>query len=144
VPKKPPKRYPERIVRCDYCNKPAQFVTGTYIYPHRPDLAGKTFWCCDPCKAWVGCHAGTNEPLGRLANAKLRKAKSAAHAVFDPLWKRKAARDGLTFQQARTRAYEWLALEMSLPPEECHIGMFDEQQCRRVIEICEPFSRRAA
>ncbi len=35
----------------------------------------------------VGCHPGTKNSLGRLANAELRKWKSIAHRVFDPLWR---------------------------------------------------------
>lgn len=75
-------------VICSYCNKPAELVTGKEIYPHRPDLYPKKFWRCRPCTAYVGCHkpnAGYGDgtrPLGRLANAELRAAKSAAHAAF--------------------------------------------------------------
>lgn len=38
-------------VICDYCDKPAELVTGAEVYPHRPDLHHKKFWLCKPCDA---------------------------------------------------------------------------------------------
>ena len=72
---------------CDYCKRQAELVGAEKIYPHRPDLAGKWFWRCVPCGAYVGCHPGTQNPLGRLADAALRRAKQRVHRVLDPLWK---------------------------------------------------------
>jgi hypothetical protein len=65
-----------------------------------------------------------------LANAELRAAKSAAHAAFDPLWKSHGNKGA-----ARARAYRWLAQEMKMRPENCHIGMFDLDQCRAVVAL---------
>ena len=45
-----------KSVDCDYCQKPAELVTGATIYPHRNDLAHLRFWRCVPCEAYVGCH----------------------------------------------------------------------------------------
>jgi len=79
-------------VTCPYCQSAAKLVGGRAIYPHRPDLAAKRFWQCKPCDAYVGCHEAGNgqgdgtKPLGRLANAELRKAKKDAHYAFDRLW----------------------------------------------------------
>jgi hypothetical protein len=128
-------------INCDYCAQPAALVTGDVIYPHRPDLAHKQFLHCAPCKAWVGCHPGTTNPLGRLANAELRAAKIAAHDAFDPIWKarfaEKSQRDsGYTRGMARGGRYKKLAELMGISKKECHIGMFDVDQCRRVVEIC--------
>ena len=116
-------------IRCDYCQQPAELVTGADIYPHRHDLSSKAIWRCAPCGAWVGCHYGTTQPLGRLANAELRKAKMAAHAAFDPLWKSRRMRRG--------EAYRWLSKELGIPFEQTHIGMFDVETCRRVVEACQ-------
>lgn len=79
--------------------------------------------------AYVGCHKGTNKPLGRLANAELRHWKQKAHSAFDPLWQHGR------FKGRRKAAYAWLAKEMHLPEAETHIGMFDVSQCKRVIQI---------
>ena len=123
--------------KCPYCGAKAQLVDGTAIYPHRPDLAEKKFYQCAPCDAYVGCHppsvngqggVGTGTtPLGRLANAELRRLKSQAHAVFDPLW-----RNG---RMRRREAYAWLAKQLGIPATDAHIGMFDEVQCKRVITV---------
>lgn len=113
---------------CPYCNKESDGVDGTAIYPHRPDLSHKWFYQCVPCDAYVGCHPGTKNSLGRLANAELRKWKSIAHRVFDPLW-----RDG---HMKRKEAYKALAEVMNIHPNDCHIGMFDVDQCKKVYSIC--------
>lgn len=120
-------------VDCDYCQRPVQLVSGEVVYPHRPDLYHLRFWQCAPCDVWVGCHRGTERPLGRLANAELRAAKIAAHVAFDELWKRTTPAGSYS----RTGAYRWLAEQLGIEVERCHIGMFDVEQCQRVVEICE-------
>lgn len=77
-------------MKCPYCGKDVHLVTGEEIYPHRNDLHMKNFWLCKPCNAYTGTHdknpkRGFNgtEPLGTLANAKLRKLRKDTHAVFD-------------------------------------------------------------
>lgn len=122
-------------VTCPYCHKPAQLVDGTAIYLNRPDLAGKNFYLCDPCDAYVGCHPAQTPtqngvgdgtvPMGRLANAELRRAKNAAHAAFDPLWK--------SGRMHRKAAYKWLSKALGLTSQQTHIGMFDVDQCAAVV-----------
>lgn len=112
---------------CPYCNQESELVDGTVMYPHRPDLSSLLFYLCHNCEASIGCHKGTSRPLGRLANKELRQYKMKAHAEFDPLWQ-----DG---SMTRTQAYELLAKEMQLNPDDCHIGMFDVDDCKKVIEI---------
>ncbi len=123
------------IVVCHYCLKPPVLVSGDVIYPHRPDLATKKIWLCAGCDAYVGTHVGTEQPLGRLANAELRQLKVAAHAAFDPLWKAKIKRDGCSKGEARGAGYKWLAKQLGIDAADCHIGMFDEAMCKRVIEV---------
>lgn len=127
---------------CPYCNATAVLVSGDVIYPHLPHLSAKWFYRCLACPdAYVGCHPGTKEPLGRLADAKLRLAKSHAHAVFDPLWEAKVAR-GMKKGEARGKGYAWLAAQLGIKPEDCHIGMFDVDTCMRVVVICRPYARK--
>lgn len=114
-------------VICDYCGAQCGLVTGATIYPHRHDLRDKKFYRCAPCDAYVGCHPGTETPLGRVANAELRAAKMAAHAAFDPLWRTK--------KLSRSQAYTQLAERMGLPKEDCHIGMFTMVQCEQVRRV---------
>lgn len=113
---------------CPYCGQFSLLVGGQKIYPHRRDLYGKLFFLCEPCDAYVGCHQGTTNPLGRLANAELRAAKKQAHAAFDPIWK--------SGQKKRGSAYAWLADQLGIDKRECHIGMMDAETCRRVVEVC--------
>lgn len=115
------------MVLCDYCGKPAVLVDSAIVYEGR---SYGMIWYCKGCQAWVGCHQGTNKPLGRLANAELRVQKRLAHAAFDPIWRGKTS-------FTRRAAYAWLAEEMGLPIERTHIGMFDVDQCKQVIKICK-------
>lgn len=120
-------------VICDYCNTATRLAKGNEIYPHRPDLASLNFYLCDSCGAYVGCHKNGDgkRPLGRVANAELRRAKSKAHAAFDPLWK--------SGRMTRGAAYTALAKSMGIYKEQCHIGMFNVEQCEYVVAWCEGF-----
>jgi len=87
-------------------------------------------WICanyPECDSYVGCHRNSRRPLGRLANKELRKWKLSAHAAFDPLWKR-----GL---MGRNEAYRWLAAQLKIKVHKCHVGMFDVETCKRVVEL---------
>lgn len=113
-------------VICPYCNGNAELVDSAEIYNGRS--YGMSY-LCRPCWAYVGCHKGTNKPLGRLADADLRHWKQRAHAAFDPMWKQG--------NYTRNKAYAWLAEQLGLTKDECHIGMFDIYMCQKVIEVCE-------
>lgn len=114
-------------VVCDYCGECAELVTGKEIYPHRKDLWKKNIYRCSECDAYVGCHPKTTKPLGRLANSSLRKEKMRAHASFDLIWKSGKLR--------RREAYAWLAEQLNIHPDHCHIGMFNEEMCKRVVSL---------
>lgn len=113
-------------VYCPYCSRKAEFVDSTVIYGRSYGM----IYLCRNCLAYVGVHKGTAKPLGRLANAKLRYWKNQAHKAFDPLWKYGR------FKNCRNVAYAWLAEKMGLPVDKTHIGMFDVDDCKRVIAIC--------
>lgn len=115
-----------RVV-CDYCHRDAVRVGAEKIYPHRPDLLGKWFWECEPCGAYVGCHPGTTNPLGRLANAELRRAKQSVHRILDPLWK--------SGKMKRKAAYALLAERLNIAPQNCHVGMFDVDTCKAAVNV---------
>ena len=125
-----------KVLMCPYCDREAVLVPGVVIYPHRPDLASKRFWRCKPCGAWVRCHDGTERPLGRLADAELRRARQEAHAAFDPLWKRKMERDGVSKTKARGAGYRWLAEQLGMERRRCHIAKMNADECWRVVEVC--------
>lgn len=123
------KKKAESEVLCDYCHQPAEAVTGEEVYPHREDLFHLKFYVCEPCDARVGCHVKTGKPYGRLANAQLRRAKCEAHESFDKLWK------GSGRVMSRPEAYRWLAEVLDIDQDEAHIGKFDEETCRKVVEV---------
>jgi hypothetical protein len=122
---------------CPYCGKETQYVDSARIYN------GKSYgmiYICFDCKAYVGTHKGTNKALGRLANTDLRNWKKKTHHYFD-----KIARTDLIDKipdapegnNTRNKAYNWLSLQMGMDRELCHIGMFDVDQCRKAVEICQ-------
>ena len=112
---------------CSICESYSELKTGQDIYPHRPDLKGISIYECQKCKRRVGCHKGTQKPLGTLSTEEERKARMMAHASFDPLWKK----GGLKRTQAYKMLSEFLGLELS----KTHIGMFDVATCRKVIQF---------
>lgn len=130
--------------RCRYCQQMAVLARpGDAAYPYQQDYG--PVWVCTPCGAWVGCHPGTENPLGGLANAQLRAAKICAHAAFDPLWQAKMRRDGCSKTRARRAGYKWLAGQLGIDVKVCHIGFMDLDECQRVVEICNAIqSRRTA
>lgn len=118
---------------CPDCKTPGRLTSGREVFPRRRDLAHKGFWVCDACDARVGCHPGTSNPLGGLANKALREARMAAHDAFDPLW-----RSG---RMTRSEAYAWLAQHVGVTPDQAHIGMFDILKCWNVVEGVRQFYR---
>lgn len=113
-------------IDCHYCGQYAYLVDTPYgpIYK------------CDRCQAWVGCHKGTTVPLGTVATARLRYLRMEAHDAFDPLWYAKMRKEGCGKGRARKAGYDWLAKHMGIEPDECHIALFDEEQCLKAIDIC--------
>jgi len=123
-------------IRCPYCGFEAELVDSSEVYH---GVSYGMVWLCRPCDAYVGTHKNSQRhaPLGRLANKELRVWKMAAHAAFDPLWQAKIERDGCTKSEARQAGYGWLAGKLDIDVNQCHIGMFDVDMCKRVCEICE-------
>lgn len=120
-------------VRCNYCGQQAEFVNGKHLYPNCRPAWSKEFWLCRPCDARVGCHRGTRNPLGSLANAELRALRKEAHKYFDTVWK--------GGKLTRGQAYKGLARLMGMTPEEAHIGKFSRQQCLQVIRAYGPVEK---
>ena len=63
----------------------------------------------------------------------VKVARAAAHDSFDPIWQ--------SGQMSRTAAYRWMAKQMLIPEEECHIKKFSVEQCHRVVDICHDRER---
>lgn len=68
-------------------------------------------------------------PDGELADADTRNARIDAHYYFDRLWK--------VGPLTRLESYEWLARELSLQQQDCHIRLFDVATCLEVIALAK-------
>ncbi|MDB5276134.1 MAG: hypothetical protein JWR61_1089 [Ferruginibacter sp.] len=114
---------------CPYCLGKTEFVDSIKVYPRSLGM----IYYCDPCAAWVSVHKGTDRAMGRLGNAKLREWKKNAHAAFDTIWKSQL--DGQQSKYVlRNAAYAWLAEKLGMHISQVHIGYFDVEECKKVVE----------
>lgn len=122
---------------CPYCNKRAYLVDSKEVYRRSYGM----IWLCKPCDAYVGTHSNSKShaPLGRLANKELREWKIKAHSSFDKLWQRKIEQENCSKSNARGSGYKWLAKQLNINAKDCHIGMFDVDLCKQVVEACSPY-----
>lgn len=95
---------------------------------------GRLFYGCSRwplCNAAHGAHPD-GRPLGIPGGKKTNLARQQAHAMFDRLVKRR--------HWHKHGAYLWLGRRLRIPEEDirnkCHIAMFDEEMCQRVVDIC--------
>lgn len=107
---------------CPYCAVPAELQYRTHGRRWECPTAG--------CDARVGVHKHSprGAPLGTLARGPLRQLRKQVHEAFDPIWRNKPA-----LMQNRSAAYAWLAEYLGVTPSRCHIGEFDEAQCRKAL-----------
>lgn len=124
---------------CPYCGAESELIDSVEIYGTSYGMIR----ICRPCDAYVGCHANSKKHVakGRLANKELRVLKIKAHKYFDPLWKRAIEKYGWGKKKARGKAYKWIAEELGIKIKDSHIGFFDIEQCKKVIELCQPYSK---
>lgn len=111
---------------CRFCGGKVTLVNNSAFYNGR-EYGWPLAYCCSKCGARVGCHPGTDIPLGTLADADTMKARRAAHAEFDKLWFGKTG-------WHRKQAYR--ALSKALGVRSAHISWLDEDQCKRVVSLC--------
>ncbi|MEM5343993.1 zinc-finger-containing protein [Paraburkholderia azotifigens] len=135
---KPVKALPQPL--CDYCGAKAVLArAGDEIYPYRDDHG--PVWVCAPCQAWIGIPARSTRhvPLGRLADAALRDAKSRLHDTLEPLVAGKVRRDGVNAFEARAKAIRWVATELGFDPLPNSIHMLSLDQCEQALRYVEAF-----
>lgn len=116
---------------CRYCGGVIRCIPARKVYgkaTNRLKMQGQWLYQCQNYNARVGCHRDSKRPLGNVANEVLRLKRVETHQVFDAFWQRQ----GMT----RTAAYKWLAERMELPEERAHIGGFEMDQCRKLVDIC--------
>lgn len=110
-------------LRCPYCGADTVYI------PNSTQVYGSNYgplYICIPCKAWVGVHDYSKRAKGRVAKAGLRALKIRAHAHFDCLWK--------SYKIPRNKLYKQLSVYLDIPIAYTHIGMFNEDTCKKVIE----------
>lgn len=120
---------------CPFCSSSVSLVDSAKVYRRSYGF----IYLCDRypyCDARVGCHPGSDKPLGTLADRELRQWRSLAHRHFDPLWKSRIF-------TSRNAAYKWLAKAMKLPPALTHVAMFDIRQCQKAIAVVRQFRQIA-
>ena len=130
---------------------------GTLILRHKPAhwRGGSIFaYLCTTsgCRGLCSAHPdGT--PSATPVNAETRRARNLTHQAFDPLWleainlpcyltagmRHRAVKEAhrAISRRARCRAYAWLAEQMNMLIDECHIGLFDIETCRIVWKLCQ-------
>jgi len=140
---RPVKALPQPV--CDYCGQKATLArTGDTAYPYREDHG--PVWICIACQAWIGIHSRStrNVPLGRLADAALREAKSRLHDALEPLVAAKVRRDAVNLFSARAKALHWVATELDFDPVPPSIHDMTSDQCQQALRYVEAFvqSRR--
>lgn len=114
-------------MRCPYCGSPVVYRSADGIY--HDNRKGTMLYVCSrypECDSYVRVHAGTNIPVGSLANHELRSLRRTAHYYFDQLHE--------SGYMSKQDAYQWLADLIMAPLSEAHIGHLGEYYCKQVIE----------
>lgn len=120
-----------RPIKCDSCGSPRVHLQKRSFIGLRITKNWDLIWHCLDCLALVGCHEGTDIPLGLMADAPTRGARFEAHGVFDRLWRG----GGLS----RAEAYAWMARTLMIPPEQAHIGMLSQRQCEALVAAVKDY-----
>ena len=116
-----------KTLTCPGCGETARLTTRNEIGQYPAD--GKIYLCPNypRCDYYVGCHRGTDKPLGTMADADLRRMRKKAHDALDWTWRNR--------RMTRGEAYRKLSEHLDLSIKKTHIGMFDTEQCRETIRL---------
>ena len=99
--KKKRKGFDRGGMRCPYCGSPVVYRSADGIY--RDNSSGTMLYVCSrypECDSYVRVHAGTNIPVGSMANHELRTLRRTAHHCFDQLYE--------SGYMSKQDAYQWL------------------------------------
>jgi hypothetical protein len=120
------KEYP---VTC-YCGSPARLQDNSLIYNGKSYGNGKAYICSrfPECRGSVGVHPN-GKPLGTIPDQATKLLRRKLHATIDPLWQNQDRPK----KKARGSVYGWLRRILNMSAEECHIGNFDAETCRRAL-----------
>ena len=115
----------DQLIVCPVCGSIAHLATredigqipcleNIYLCPNYPE-----------CDSYVGCHKGTDIPMGTMADSELRRMRRRAHKALDWTWKNR--------HMTRSETYRKLSEHLGLSREKTHIGMFGIEQCQETI-----------
>lgn len=118
--------------RCPYCGNDCDYVDSIEVYRESYGM----IYICRPCQAWVNVHKGSDQAFGFVAKSDLRDLRHQTHLLFDPLWQKKVSM-GESRRKSQIAARRWMAEFMGISIEEAHIGMMDNEQCKKLIDECK-------
>lgn len=115
---------------CPNCGGPVAMQSNSVVYRKEYGQWPFLYRCQDAaCDSYVGLHPKTDIPLGTLANKETRDYRKKAKGLLMPMWEEQG--------MDRTAVYAWLAGKMGIQDvNQCHIGWFNIEQCKQVIQIC--------
>lgn len=120
---------------CPYCHSLVLKKNGREVYDENGrDFGEVNVLVCSNnlCGARTTCDE-QGYPYGTLAKEPLRKARIRAHDALDKFWSKK--------HYDRRTMYKLLANYMKKELDFCHIGLFNEAECEKVIEFCQKLGR---
>ena len=115
------------IMYCPYCGGRTELRSADGIYHDNRD--GTMLYVCKNyprCDTYVRALPGTMEPIGTLANGRLRALRTEAHRSFNQLYEKGV--------MSKREAYVWLSQMIGLPMSKTHIGQMGEYYCELVIQ----------
>jgi len=113
------------IPNCQYCGARAKLANAYEVFGKDSDQHYYICFNFPSCDALVGCHPGTINPYGILANRELRHLRRLVHNAIDPFWQ--------SGRMTRDQVYEQIERELNLTPDEAHIGMLNKAQCETIL-----------
>lgn len=115
---------------CPNCGGPVAMQSNSVVYRREYGQWPFLYRCQDTkCDSYVGLHPKTDIPLGTLANQETREWRKRAKAMLIPMWDEQGIE--------KSSVYKWLAKKMGITDvNHCHIGWFNIDQCKQVIQIC--------
>ena len=107
-------------------------ITQKYRYK---DGRPKPFYGCSnfpKCRATHGAHPD-GAPLGTPGDKPTKEARIEAHNALEMVSNK--------YGWSRNQAYTWLRGVLGITRDQCHMGKFSAEQCRRVVAACVQFGR---
>lgn len=115
------------VIECPDCGS-AMILRETSRFKHRNGDNRKFYGCSTfpVCRCIRPSHPN-GQVFGIPGDAETKKARIAAHAIFDPIWQ--------SGNMTRRQAYQWLADKLGV--KEIHMSELSASECKRVIQVIE-------